>query len=72
MSEPPYGCPDAERDMDYFFQNFQQPAGTPEGNTALWRAVNHMTEGTTLENHHIACQSCWDRCMNLKRKHEGG
>jgi hypothetical protein len=72
MNEPPYTCLNAEKDMDFFFQNFQQPVGGTEQNAALFRALNHMTAGSTLEHHNIACQQCWDRYMELKRTHEGG
>ena len=68
----PYTCLNAEQDMEFFFQNFQQPASNPENNAILWRALSHMTAGSTVGHHNIACQKCWDRYMELRRDFEGG
>lgn len=70
--EQSYTCFNAEQGMDFFFQNFQQPAGDRKGHEALWRALDHMTAGSTIGHHNIACQKCWDRYMELKRAFEGG
>ena len=75
MTTQSYTCADSERDMDFYFEKAiefaHQGKYVPpsEAHQALERALSHMTEGSTVGNHHIACQKCWDRYIDLKRAH---
>ena len=72
-------CWNAERDMDHYFS---AGVGTikydkllhrdPEAEAALQRALDHMTENTTLGKHNVSCPKCWERYEALKRRYCGG
>lgn|GEM_PF-2939095 len=68
-SEYVYCCRDAKNDIVFFFsQPWRNKREKPE---ELFRALNHMTKGTTPEHHNVSCQKCWDYYMDMKRKHCG-
>ncbi|KKQ46129.1 MAG: hypothetical protein US63_C0006G0006 [Candidatus Moranbacteria bacterium GW2011_GWC2_37_8] len=66
-----YCCRDAKSDIDFHFSHpWQSEKGEPP--EELFRALHHMTKGTTLERHNVSCQKCWDYHEAMKRKHCGG
>lgn len=71
MKPKVYGCKDARSDIDYFFQYNNIYCG-PKATKGLKRAIEHMTQGTTVGHHNISCQPCWDYRMGMKQKYCGG
>lgn len=65
----PYTCKDAKKDIDFFFS---KPSTDKDAETALWRAINHMTKGTTKKNYNISCKKCYAYYEEKKREHCGG
>jgi len=67
-----YVCKDAIRDIDFYFSG-DEGKTTQEQDKALNRALyEHMTLGTVLKKHNIACQKCWDYYQEMKRRYCGG
>lgn len=64
-----YTCEEAHYDIEFFFSSPKMDKGREE---VLFRALEHMTQGTTVEKHNISCQPCWDFYMEMKRQHCGG
>ena len=70
MPSPLYTCNNAKKDIDFFFEG---TVLTPEKDEALNRALyGHMTCGSVVGNHNIACKPCWDYYMEQKRMFCGG
>jgi len=66
-----YTCKDAKKDIDFYFSG--EGKATREQEKAIKRAVfKHMTIGSTIEKHNIACRKCWNYYQRLKRKYCGG
>ena len=67
-----YTCEDAKKDIDFFFSGERTPE-KPEQEEALKRALyEHMTKGSKIGKHNIACQKCWDYYQEMKRTYCGG
>ena len=65
----PYTCKDAKKDIDFYFSKTEN---TRKMKKAIQRAIDHMTQGTTVEKHNISCPECWRYYEQMKRKHCGG
>jgi len=66
----PYTCENAIEDINFFF--LRSARTSKEAEAALWRAIHHMTKGTTLEKHNVSCPKCWAHYEKMKREHCGG
>lgn len=67
ISEILYSCEDAKTDID--FCTLQHPWWEPKSLQARGRALAHMTEGSTPEQHNVSCQSCWDYFQKMSKEH---
>lgn len=65
-----YGCEWARQDIDFYFSSSPHP--TPLHEAAVWRALNHVTAGSTVKRHKIACPSCSKYYENLKKQQGAG
>lgn len=65
-----YTCKDAKEDTDLFFSKGERSLEKEE---ALNRALyGHMTVGSTLKKHNVACWECWEYYQKMKKEHCGG
>lgn len=66
-----YGCKDVIQDIDSYFSVHWQDENE-KTKEAFQRAIEHMTKGTTLEEHNVSCAKCWKHYQEMKRKYCGG
>lgn len=66
-----YACKTAKKNIDFFFSD---PIGSNrKKDRALMVAIfKHMTVGSTLGNHIVSCQKCWDYYKKMKKRYCGG
>lgn len=69
--EGDYTCADCRADIDKWFEPPYSPL-RPEQIAANDRALEHMTAGSAVGHHHVACQPCWDYYMEQKQLHGAG
>lgn len=67
-----YSCVECRADIDIFFQTPVPPSPSFQQEEGLRLALEHMTAGSVLDHHHVACSACWNYYQKQKREHCGG